>query len=64
MHQCTQEILVNASELLLGISRPVSSISGGDHPERGEIYQAIELVKAQEYFINILKRDNEAIGRK
>lgn len=40
--------------LLLGLCRPVSSISGGDHPERREFYQAIKLLKAQEYFI-ILK---------
>lgn len=46
---------MNISELGLGISRPLSSILGGDHSERGKFYRVIELVKVQEYFINILK---------
>ena len=55
MHWCIQEIFVNVSELWLGISRPLSSILGGDHTEGGEFYQVIELVKVQENFVNILK---------
>lgn len=35
--------IVNVSELRLGISRPLSSILGGDS-ERGEFYQVLELV--------------------
>lgn len=46
---------MNISELWLGRSRPLLSILGGDHSERGKFYQVIELVKVQEYFINILK---------
>lgn len=45
---------MNMLGLLLGLCRPVSSISGGDHPERREFYQAIKLLKVQEHFI-ILK---------
>ena len=55
MHWCLQEIFVSVSELLLGLFRPVSSILGGDHSERGEFFQVLELIKVQKYFINILK---------
>lgn len=56
MHWCIQEIFVNVSEFLLGISRSVSSILGGDHSERGGFYQVTDLVKAHaQKFINILK---------
>lgn len=55
VHWYSQEIFMNGSELLLGISRPVPSILGGDLSERGDFYQVIEFVKAHKKFIDILK---------
>lgn len=46
---------MNVSGLLLGITRLASCLLADDHSERGEFYQVIALVKAQECFINIFK---------
>lgn len=65
MYRCIQEIFVNVSEFLLGISKTVSSILGGDHSERGDFYQVIELVRAHKKIHQHIKNwDDEAICRK